>query len=108
MSALRDWNTYMLAFSPSTPPTNFGKHPPLAHRSKHEPVLCTPMTKAVSREVTKYAGAGCGLVDPFLYGIMRDRLTGVHNAIGTHCGENEVLGLKCTPVVKEFEPFEPD
>jgi hypothetical protein len=24
---------------------------------------------------------------------MRDRLTGVHNAIGTHCGENEVMGL---------------
>jgi hypothetical protein len=32
-------------------------------------------------------------VNPFLYGIVRDRLTGVHNAIGTHCGENEVMGL---------------
>jgi hypothetical protein len=98
----------MLTISPSTPPMNFCKRPSLTYWSKHEPILCTSPTKAVSREVTTDTSASGRLIDPLLYGIVRDWLSRMHNAICIHGGEEEIIWLEGASIIKAFKPLDPN
>jgi hypothetical protein len=39
---------------------------------------------------------------------MGELFTRLDNSIGTHCGENTVIGIKFAIVVGDFKPLDPD
>ena len=92
----------MLSLSPSTPPTNHAKRPPLSNRGKHKVVLCASTSEAMSRKAPdRSLSNSCPkgkFVNVFLHGVMSDRLAWLQDSIGSHSGEDIVVRFKRTMI----------
>lgn len=104
-------DSYVFALCPTTAPTNNCQAPTFTNWCIHESILCTTSTEAMrgeaaSRSLTDLS-THSRLIDPTLHSVMRYVFLWLHNAIGTHCGENVVVRIHRTAIVFCFKILDP-
>jgi hypothetical protein len=86
----------MFSKSPATPPSNYAQGPSLSNWGKHEPVLSTATSEAVSGEVLCKTGACSELCQVFLDDVVSHKLLWVDYPVRANVWEQVVIGFHLT------------
>ena len=101
---------HLLIFGPAAPPAHHGQRPPLTHGCKHEAVLSTTPTVAMSGKpaITQNNSRITGeQADHLLDNVMRNGSTPLGRPVRGKCGEDVILRFKGRSVHLVFQQPEP-